>query len=86
MATYLYGNSYKIAHSLILLLKGTPIILAGDEIALQGRDEIENYMKWDNGFGCGFTDNQEVGSYFQNVTSCTNSVSDATSNSSGCLI
>lgn len=79
LATVLEENLYNIAHSLVLLLKGTPVILAGDEIALQGRNEIESYMKWDNQFGCGFTDNQEIGSYFQNVTGCENNVLDATS-------
>jgi glycosidase len=39
-------------HSIALLLKGTPIILYGDEIELNQNDE---FMKWNNEINCGFS-------------------------------
>lgn len=74
---------YKLVHSLVLLLKGTPIILAGDEIALKGRNEVENYMQWDDTNGCGFTDNVNIGYYLKNQTDCQNSVLDSVDHTSG---
>ena len=72
-----------MVHSLVLLLKGTPIILAGDEIALKGRNEVENYMQWDDTNGCGFTDNVNIGYYLKNQTDCQNSVLDSVDHTSG---
>jgi len=65
------------------LLKGTPIIEAGDEIMLKGRSEVENYMQWDNTNGCGFTDNFEIGSYLKNQTGCQNTVLSSIAHISG---
>lgn len=63
----------QLAHGMVLLLKGTPFILYGDEIELNGSNEIQNTMQWDkNSAGCGFTDNQDVGEYFRQATSCSN--------------
>lgn len=39
-------------HSIVLLLKGTPIVLYGDEIELNQNDE---FMKWNNENNCGFS-------------------------------
>jgi len=39
-------------HSIALLLKGTPIVLYGDEIELSKNDE---FMKWNNEINCGFS-------------------------------
>lgn len=72
-----------LAHSIVLLLKGIPIIRAGDEIKLQGKNEIENYMQWDDTEGCGFTNNTEIGFYLKNHTECSNSVLSSVSHSSG---
>ncbi len=74
---------YDIANALLLLLKGTPIIVAGDEIMLKGTSEVENYMQWDNTNGCGFTENVEIGNYLKNQTGCQNAVLNSISHTSG---
>ncbi len=63
----------KLAHSLILALKGTPFILFGDELGLEGKSELENIMQWDNSSGCGFTNNKEIGEHFKSEVHCENS-------------
>ncbi len=71
----LFENSqmFQLAHGMVLLLKGTPFVLFGDEIELKGGNEIENTMQWDtSSMGCGFTDNQDVGHFFKDSTSCLN--------------
>lgn len=83
LATVLEKTLYEIASSLVLLLKGTPIFLAGDEIKLKGRNEVENYMQWDNSNGCGFTKNKDIGYYFKNVTGCKNAVLDSIAHKTG---
>lgn len=63
----------RLAHALVLLLKGTPFTLFGDEIELEGKNEIENTMQWSKtALGCGFTDHEEVGNFFQSSTNCAN--------------
>jgi len=63
------SNLFKLAHGLILLVKGTPVVLYGDEIELQGRNELENTMQFENSVGCGFTESQEVAGFFEKSTS-----------------
>lgn len=83
LSTVLEKNLYDIANSLVLLLKGTPVLLAGDEIRLKGRNEIEKYMQWDNSEGCGFTENKQVAHYFKNVTGCKNAVLNSIAHTTG---
>lgn len=45
----------KIYHSLVLLLKGSPLVLYGDEIAL---DKQNPRMKWESSGNCGFSPNK----------------------------
>jgi glycosidase len=71
------NKQLRLVHALCLLLKGTPVILAGDELEMQVTNEAENYMQWDNSNGCGFTDNVEVGSFLKNITNCKNNVQSA---------
>lgn len=66
----------KVAHGLLLLLKGTPFVLYGDELELSGTD---NYMKWDNSINCGFSTNKTL-----NIQSkCEDTIRDAMSHGSG---
>lgn len=61
----------RLVHGLVLLLKGTPFTLFGDEIELEGKNEIENMMQWStDSLGCGFTDNEDAGNFFQESTNC----------------
>lgn len=53
-------------HGLALLLKGTPIILYGDELEFK---RMDLFMKWDNTNGCGFTNSSTILRH-----NCTNSV------------
>lgn len=66
------NNLSKLVHGLVMLLKGTPFLLFGDEIELKGSNEIENTMQWDNTKGCGFTDNEEIANFFTESTQCQN--------------
>lgn len=66
----------KVAHGLLLLLKGTPFVLYGDELELSGND---NYMKWDNSINCGFSTNKTL----DIKTVCEDTIRDAMSHGSG---
>lgn len=55
-------------HGLVLLLKGTPFILYGDELEYTKNDKV---MKWDKTPGCGFTINNKTS------LECTNTVKHA---------
>lgn len=46
------SDNLQIFHSLVLLLKGTPFVLYGDEI-----ESDDLYMRWDNSNNCGFSEN-----------------------------
>lgn len=83
LSTIFERTLYNIANSLLLLLRGTPIILAGDEIGLKGTNEIEKYMQWDDSNGCGFTENKEIGLFLKNQTGCANSVISAIAHTTG---
>ena len=73
MADVFDEEQLKIVHALALLLRGAPVILAGDELELKGRNEAESYMEWDaTSTGCGFTNNTKVGHYLYNETRCEN--------------
>lgn len=45
-------NDRRMLHHLVMLLKGTPVLLYGDEIEF---DKNDKQMKWDNSKSCGFT-------------------------------
>ncbi len=66
------SNLFRLAHGLVLLIKGTPVVLYGDEIELQGRNELENTMQFEKTIGCGFTESQDIAEYFEKSTSCQN--------------
>lgn len=46
-----------VYHAIVLLLKGTPIILYGDELAFSKGEKL---MKWDNSAACGFSSNSSL--------------------------
>jgi hypothetical protein len=54
-------------HSIALLLKGTPMILYGDEIELKDNDL---FMKWNNQINCGFSSSNAK----SNQIECSNNV------------
>ena len=48
-----------LAQTLLILLRGTPIVLYGDELGLKSKFEnnklVQPYMEWDNTANCGFS-------------------------------
>lgn len=67
IADLIEPNLLKIYHSLVLLLKGSPLILYGDEIGLNQ----QNFrMKWEPIDNCGFSQNKTI----KNLADCKNNV------------
>lgn len=52
-----------IIHGMLLLTKGTPFILYGDELEFDNEDK---FMKWDNTVSCGFSKNASVATHCDN--------------------
>lgn len=65
----------QVTHGLLLLLKGTPFLMYGDELELSKTDE---FMRWDSSVNCGFSSNTSL-----SVGSCENSVQDSSSHGAG---
>lgn len=76
------NKNSRLVHGLLMLLRGTPLLLFGDEIELTGANEYENTMQWSSGDqqqGCGFTSNSDIGQFFREATNnCANNVQDFT--------
>ncbi len=77
----------RLVHGLVLLLRGTPLVLFGDEIELTAASEYENTMQWNSADqGCGFTSNSEVGVFFRGATNnCANNVEETAKKSSSLI-
>jgi len=65
----------KLAHGVVLLLKGTPFVLYGDELEFDNSNE---YMRWDSSLNCGFSTNKTV-----LIENCEHSVQDSFSHGAG---
>jgi len=75
------SNHLRLAHGLLMLLRGTPLTLYGDEIELSGTSEYENVMQWSDEPGCGFTLSADVSSFFREATkNCAHNAADAAKN------
>lgn len=61
IADLIHPDVLTIYHSLLLLLKGSPIVLFGEEIGLS---QTNPRMKWDMSPNCGFSQNKTFASNF----------------------
>ncbi|CAF0729110.1 unnamed protein product [Brachionus calyciflorus] len=64
-----------IYHSLVLLLKGSPVVLYGDELEMVGN---EKRMKWNSSLNCGFSKKTNI-----SVNNCKMSVKESSAKGSG---
>ena len=71
----------KLLNGVLLLIKGTPFVMFGDELELKGTSEIDKIMQWDDSLGCGFTDDLDIGEHFQSSTDCANNAQNVQANS-----
>ena len=71
----------KLLNGIVLLIKGTPFVMFGDELELKGTSEIDKIMQWDDSLGCGFTDDLDIGEHFQSSTDCANNAQNLGANS-----